>query len=496
MVVRTRHKRQTILQPSGRRDERRALAKTLRGAVPHTNHGQWVPAEDRPDPIDVLQADDEGRLQNLLPIKYGRMVASPFAFLRGSAGVMAADLASSPSSGIYTQLCGDAHIANFGVFATPERLLVFDINDFDETLPGPFEWDLKRLAASVVVSGSENGFDDQFCREMAMKAVVTYAGVMRSLSELRTLDVWYYQIGVDAVQAIFDRSTIRARRKLREMLEKARSKTQERALAKLTTFVNGKRRFISAPPLVVRLRDLASGSGDDVQRVLDKGWADYVGNQDEDRRRLLERFRITDAALRVGGVGSVGTRCTVALLEGGADDDAIILQRKEAGKSVLEAHLGNSGHENPAQRVVHGQRLMQASSDIFLGWHMGGFNEAHYYWRQLHDMKGSFDIAAFHKGGFEAYVEACGGCLARAHGRGGDAASISGYVGRGGALADAIADFAVTYAHQTERDHQALKKAVASGRIAADAGVGRKRKGTGERWWLGHAAGKPPTPRR
>ena len=224
--------------------------------------------------------------------------------------------------------------------------------------------------------------------------------------------------------------------------------------AKLTTLVNGKRHFISAPPLVVRLRDLAGGSGDDVQRVLDKGWADYVGNQDEDRRRLLERFRITDAALRVGGVGSVGTRCTVALLEEGADDDAIILQRKEAGKSVLEAHLGNSGHENPAQRIVHGQRLMQASSDIFLGWHMGGFNEAHYYWRQLHDMKGSFDIAAFHKGGFEAYVEACGGCLARAHGRGGDAASISGYVGKGGALADAIADFAVTYAHQTERDHR------------------------------------------
>jgi len=457
---------------AGTRKERKAVGKGLRDTMPIAAHGQWVPAESRVDPIALLQAEDNGRLEQLLPIKYGRMLASPFAFLRGSAGVMAADLAVVPSTRIQTQLCGDAHIANFGLFASPERALIFDLNDFDETHPGPWEWDLKRLAASAFVAGREHGYSDQVCRDVVVRAVQFYARMMRGFSNMPTLDVWYYQVGAERIQQAFANSTRKASLSFQRTMTKAKSKTQAHSLARLTTAIDGERRFLIAPPLLMPISEMLQGATlEDPEAAIQTVWKEYLISLDVERRRLLERFRIVDAALRVGGVGSVGTRCTVVLLEGGGEDDAIILQQKEAGASVLEPYLGKSPFKTGAERVVHGQRLMQASSDIFLGWHRGLLVDTTYYWRQLSDMKGSLDTAALGKGGFSLYVTACAGILARAHGRAGDPAFTTGYVGKGAALAEAIANFALAYADQTERDYQALVQAVAAGKIAAETGV-------------------------
>jgi len=460
------------LKPAGTRAERKAAGKALRGAVPIANHGQWSVADGRPDPDTLLQAEHEGRIQHLLPIKYGRMLTSPFAFLRGSAGIMAADLASVPSTRIQTQLCGDAHIDNFGLFASPERKLLFDLNDFDETLPGPWEWDLKRLAASAFVAGRELGHTDQACHDVVVRAVEFYARMMRKFSKMSTLDVWYFQVVAERMQQAFAGSTRKASLSFERTLKKARTKTQARSLAQMTTMVDGERRFLISPPLLMPISEMLQGVPlEDPEAAMQKVWGDYLASLDVERRRLLERFRIVDAALRVGGIGSVGTRCTIVLLEGGGEDDAIILQQKEAVASVLESYLGKSPFKTGAERVVHGQRLMQAASDIFLGWHRGLMIDTTYYWRQLSDMKGSLDTAALGKGGFSLYVTICAGCLARAHGRAGDAAFTAGYVGKGAALAEAIADFALSYADQTERDYQALVQAVASGKIAAETGV-------------------------
>ena len=452
---------------------RRQQGKELRKEVPRSSHGEWTPAADRPDPIGILQAQDVGRVQRLLPIKYGRMVASPFAFLRGSAAVMAADLANTPTSGIHVQLCGDAHISNFGVFATPERQLVFDVNDFDETLPGPWEWDLKRLVASAIVAGRENGFSGKRCRRIATSIVETYGTAMENLAQARTLDVWYYYVAAEKVVKAFERSSKKGLKQVEKMFHKAERKTQEQTLAKLTQIEDGRRRFISDPPLLVPLRELLSEEQKDAvskDQVLAM-WEDYLASLPADRRHLLRRFRMADAALRVGGVGSVGTRCTILLMQGGAQDDAIILQQKEAGASVLEQFWPTSTYESPAQRVVEGQKLMQASSDIFLGWHESTFADRHLYWRQLKDMKGSMDVALLNKGDFETYVQVCATCLARAHARSGDAAAIAGYIGGGGPLAEAIANFGFAYADQTLKDHQALQEAIDSGRIVAETGV-------------------------
>jgi uncharacterized protein (DUF2252 family) len=455
------------------RKERRREGRALRQQVPRRSHGTWAPSPDRPDPIGLLQAQDEGRLEHLLPIKYGRMVESPFAFLRGSAAVMAADLASTPSTGLQAQLCGDAHLSNFGVFATPERKLVFDINDFDETYPGPWEWDLKRLAASAVVAGRESGFADEENRKLAVAVSRAYRWAIRQLAQMPTLDVWYYHVEADKVLEVLERSSKKAKKSARKMVKKARRRTHAQTLDKLTEEVDGRRRLLNDPPLLVRLSEMVGEEerAQITEQYIEKLWMDYLDSLPEERRLLLSRFRIADGALRVGGVGSVGTRCTILLLEGGAQDDALILQQKESGTSVLESYMPKRDYDSQAQRVVTGQRLMQAASDIFLGWNEGLLTGTEYYWRQLKDMKGSVDVAMLDEAGLETYLAVCSACLARAHARTGDAAGIAGYVGKKKTLDRAIADFAIAYADQTERDHQALEEAVASGRIVAETGI-------------------------
>ncbi len=455
------------------RSERRKMGKALRERAPRGSHGDWSPQPDRPDPISLLQAQDEGRLQHLLPIKYGRMLASPFAFLRGSAAVMAADLAMTPATGLHAQLCGDAHLSNFGVFATPERKLVFDINDFDETYPGPWEWDLKRLGASAVVAGRENGFKEKTNRKLAMAVAETYRRAMERFSEMPTLNVWYYHVDEADVLKVFDSSSKRAKKGARKMMKKAHSRTQAQTLEKLTEMVDGRRRILNDPPLLVRLSEMLSEEekAQVTEQDVEKLWLEYLDSLPEERRQLLSRFRMRDGALRVGGVGSVGSRCSIILLEGGGQDDAIILQQKEAGPSVLEPYLAPSTYASHAQRVVQGQRLMQATSDIFLGWTQGSRTGSHYYWRQLKDMKGSLDVAALDKTGLRTYLAVCSICLARAHARTGDTAAVRGYLGGNDSFAQAIADFSVAYADQAERDYQALVDAVKSSRIAAETGI-------------------------
>jgi uncharacterized protein (DUF2252 family) len=421
----------------------------------------------------LLQEQDKSRLQHLVPIKYGRMMQSPFAFLRGSAVVMASDLANTPVTGIEAALCGDAHISNFGFFASPERQLVFDINDFDETYPGPWEWDLKRLAASTVVAGRENGFSDKECRRLAETVVGTYRGAMEQLSQTSTLEMWYYYVDAEAV---FDAvSSKKGKKMTKKVITKARSRTQKQTLEKLTQIVDGRRRIVSDPPLLVPFRKetLEQIVGEDGTSIInteavDNAWRQYLESLPDERRFLLQRYRIVDLALRVGGVGSVGTRCVILLLEGRDEEDAIILQLKEAGPSVLESHLGVRGYRKHGERVVVGQRLMQATSDIFLGWHTAEATNIDFYWRQLKDMKGSIDVGALPKSGFETYIKLCAKCLARAHARTGYATATLGYIGSNDTFARAIGKFAVAYADQTERDYRALVDEVQSGRIVAE----------------------------
>lgn len=457
------------------RAERTRAAKGLRKAVPRSSHGAWRPAPDRPDPVGLLQRQDEGRLAHLLPIKYGRMIASPFAFLRGSAAVMAADLAASPTTGLEVALCGDAHLYNFGLFATPERNLVFDINDFDETYFGPWEWDLKRLAASAVVAGRERGFDEKTCRRLAEVTSRRYRRYARLAARMSALDVWYYHIDASAVIEAFTAHARRSAGRASKSVDKARSRTSARTLRATTRTVNGRRLIKEDPPLLVRLDNLLTPEQRAAAREqgdIERAWASYLGSLPMERRALLGRYRITDAALRVGGVGSVGTRCTIMLLEGDGPEDAIILQQKQAGPSALEPYLKRKAIGSQAERIVVGQRLMQASSDIFLGWSTGlGQPPRDYYWRQLKDMKGSFDVTAFDADGFATYLAVCAACLARAHARSGDAAAIASYAGSGRVLDRAVADFAVAYADQTERDHQALVEAVRTGRVQAEHGI-------------------------
>jgi uncharacterized protein (DUF2252 family) len=461
------------------RSERLEKGKALRKQVPRSSHGDWSPAADRPDPLSLLQAQDASRLQHLVPIKYGRMLESPFAFLRGSAVVMAADLAATPVTGLETVLCGDAHLSNFGVFATPERQLVFDINDFDETFPGPWEWDLKRLAASAVVAGRENGFSDKKCRGMAIAVAETYRVAVERFSEMDTLDVWYYHVDADDVLGVFEAASSKKGKKgAKKMVTKARSRTREQTLDKLTHMSDGRRQIVSDPPLLVPFRKedvsllLSAAERDRMsETAVEHAWGQYLDSLPDERRFLLGRYRIVDGALRVGGVGSVGTRCSIVLLEGGGADDALILQLKEAGPSVLEPYLPRRGHFQYARRVVTGQRLMQATSDIFLGWHSSQVTEVDYYWRQLKDMKGSADVEAMDEASVKTYVSVCSVCLARAHARTGDDAAIRGYLGSNDTFAQAIADFSVAYADQTERDYEALVAAVRTGRIAAETGI-------------------------
>jgi hypothetical protein len=461
--------------------------KESRKKAPRSAHGDWQPAADRPDPIALLQAQDEGRLQNLVPIKYGRMLESPFAFLRGSAVVMAADLASTPASGLKAILCGDAHLSNFGLFATPERKLVFDLNDFDEVYVGAWEWDLKRLAASAVVAGRENGFSDKVCLGVAESVASTYRDAMEWFSGASTLDMWYYHVDADEVQAVMEDKVSKVSKKTSKRsqkgIAKARGRTQAQTLAKMTDIVDGQRRIVSNPPLLVPFRDfqsqqhqeLANFEEDELKLMarqsIENSWEQYLNSLPDERRYLLQRYRIIDGALRVGGVGSVGTRCAILLLEARNADDAIILQLKEAGPSVLEPYFPKQAYKQHAARVVIGQRLVQASSDMFLGWHTSDRNYRNYYWRQLKDMKGSADVEKMDRERFEGYLKLCTFCLARAHARTGSPTATSGYIGSNQSFAKAIGKFALRYADQTEADHQALVDAVKSGRVVAESGV-------------------------
>ncbi len=473
------------------KSEFREQGKALRKQVPRSKHGVWMPAADRPNPITLLQAQDVGRLSHLLPYKYGRMLESPFAFLRGSAAVMAADLANTPSTGKNVVLCGDAHLSNFGVFATPEREFVFDINDFDEAHPGPWEWDLKRLAASAVVAGRQNGFKNKVCRRLAATVATSYRKAIYRFSKMSTMDVWYFHVDAEDVLAVFEeRSSTKGRLGAARMLERARKRTQAQTLDKLTEMIGGRRRFISRPPLLVPFNEdsipimMMGQEGAPMQPKqndallftrdsAEHAWRGYLESLPDERRFLLQRFRIVDGALRVGGVGSVGTRCSILLLEGGdSKEDALILQLKEARTSALEAYLPKRSYsisyKQQAERVVTGQRLMQAASDLFLGWHTSLVTDTDYYWRQLKDMKGSVDVAALDEDGLQAYVGVCSVCLARAHARTGNEAAIAGYLGSSDVFSKAISDFAIAYADQTERDHQLLVEAVASGRVAVE----------------------------
>ncbi len=443
------------------------IGKALRGRTTRASHAAWTPGPDRPDPIDLLELQAADRLPHLLPIRYGRMVTSPFAFLRGSAIVMANDLASTPVTGITAQACGDCHLANFGIFATPERNIVFDINDFDETLPAPWEWDVKRLAASLVVASRYRNFKASDARSAALAAVSTYRLAMGAFAEMHTLDVWYARLDVST---ILERLTPEMRKRAEKGVEKAKTKDHLQALAKLTEVVDGRRQIIDQPPLVSRLP-----ANDDIAVRLQAAFKAYRRTLPDDRLALLERYKFIDVGLKVVGIGSVGTRCMIVLLEDptGADsEDPLFLQAKEATASVLEPHAGRSKYRNHGQRVVCGQRLTQAASDIFLGWTNDRAAGRDYYFRQLRDVKGSLDIDIVKPEGIGLWGRGCGYVLARAHARSSaKAAEISGYLGSSDAFDEAIADFAEAYADQTEQDHAALVAAVESGRITAQTGV-------------------------
>ncbi|MET7484699.1 DUF2252 domain-containing protein [Streptomyces sp. NPDC005538] len=441
--------------------DRAERGRAARKRVSRSAHAGWVPSVDRPDPVAVLERQGRDRLTELLPIRYGRMAASPFAFLRGSAAVMAADLASQPHTGLTVQLCGDAHLLNFGLYASPERALLFDLNDFDETFPGPFEWDVKRLAASLTVAGLENGHSDAKAHHAALEATAAYRTALRALARKGELTVWYDRIDADSLLPLV--RSARHRRRVESSLTRARRRTSLHAVGKLTETVEGRRRIVHDPPLLepAGAQDMAS---------LRKIFSDYRSTLSEERRLLLDRYRFVDAARKVVGVGSVGTRCFIVLLAGRDQDDPLFLQIKEARQSVLEEHLPSGPYIHPGHRVVAGQRLLQAASDIFLGWMSGPQGRA-FYWRQLRDMKGSADVAGMSPAELLAYGRLCGTALARAHARSGDRVAIAAYLGGNDTFEHAVADFASAYATQTTTDHATLNAAVAAGVVTAAPGI-------------------------
>ena len=441
--------------------DRAERGRAARKRVARSAHAGWIPSVDRPDPVAVLERQGRDRLPELLPIRYGRMVASPFAFLRGSAAVMAADLASQPHTGLTVQLCGDAHLLNFGLYASPERALLFDLNDFDETFPGPFEWDVKRLAASIAVAARENGHGDTKAHRAALEATATYRTALRALARKGELAVWYDRIDADSLLPLV--RSARNRRRVESSLTRARRRTSLHAVGKLTETVAGRRRIVQDPPLLE-----PAGASD--MAAVRKIFSDYRSTLSEERRLLLDRYRFVDAARKVVGVGSVGTRCFIVLLAGRDQDDPLFLQIKEARKSVLEEHLPSGPYVHPGHRVVAGQRLLQAASDIFLGWMTGPQGRA-FYWRQLRDMKGSADVAGMSPAELLAYGRLCGTALARAHARTGDRIAIAAYLGGTETFEHAVADFASAYAAQTTADHATLGAAVAAGVVTASPGI-------------------------
>ena len=443
--------------------------------MPRSRHADWESSPRRPDPVELLEAQARTRVPELVPIRYGRMLASPFAFYRGAACVMASDLASLPHTGLATQLCGDAHLANFGGFAAPDRRLVFSINDFDETLPGPFEWDVKRLAASVAVAGRDRGFSEK--QRAAIDLVVgrAYRKAMMRLAEQRNLELWYARTDVDELLAHWRRvATGKQIARFERNVAKARTKDSVRAAAQLTEIVDGEPRFVAAPPLVVPIEHVVGDPAYPLEDSLRAILRSYHLSLPADRRRLLARFRYAHAARKIVGVGSVGTRAWLCLLLGRDAEDPLLLQLKQAEASVLEPFLGKSELDNHGQRVVEGQRLCQAASDILLGWiRTTGVDGVarDFYVRQLWDAKGTASLETMAPSALAAFAKACAAELARAHARAGDAIAIAAYLGTKDVFERALATFAEAYADQNERDYAALRDAVAAGRITATTGV-------------------------
>jgi uncharacterized protein (DUF2252 family) len=449
--------------------ERAAAGKGTRDAAPRSSHGEWEPATDRTDPVEMLERQATSRVGQLLPLRYGRMLVSPFTFYRGAAAVMAADLDGTPTSGLTAQLCGDAHLSNFGAFASPDRELVFDVNDFDETLPGPWEWDVKRLAASFSVAGRDRGFPVRERRRIVAAMAAEYRAAMRRLAALGNLEVWYTKIDVATVAERWATAAGEKEVKaFRRNLAKTRAKDRMRALSKLTHEVDGQLRIVSEPPLIVPLRELGDVDPGEVEARVREILADYRETLAEDRRVLLDSYRYVDAAFKVVGVGSVGTRAWIVLLQGRDEGDPLFLQVKEAQPSVLEPYAEPTAYAQQGERVVHGQRLVQAASDILLGWvrAKGIDGESRdYYVRQLWDQKGSARVENMDPRALTAYAQICGTTLAHAHARSGDRIAIAGYLGKGDTFDRAMAAFAESYADQNERDYAALKAAADDGRI-------------------------------
>jgi uncharacterized protein (DUF2252 family) len=477
-------------------DERKAQGADARGRTPCSSHQGWRPAKDRPDPVALLEEQNTTREPDLVPVRHGRMIMSPFTFYRGAAKIMAADLENTPTAGLVVQLCGDAHLSNFGVFASPERKLLFDLNDFDETLPGPFEYDVKRMAASFTIAARNNGFSKPDTRAATLAAAAAYRVAMAEFAQMRTMEIWYAHLTEDDVMAAVrgvvtetkkgggkkakaqHKQEVKAAKKAEKRAEKTAEKAHTRdslqALSKLGEVVDGRYRIVSQPPIVVPARELHAAYGmsaKEVSKAVREQLLAYRATLQDDRRHLLERFEVVDMARKVVGVGSVGTRAFIVLLQGRDAGDPLFLQVKEATKSVLEDHLPKSRYQQPGERVVHGQRLMQAASDIFLGWTRGVDVQRHFYWRQLRDMKGSALVEAMSPLGLTFYARICGWTLARAHARSGDPLAIAEYLGDDDAFDRSITDFSERYADQNEQDYQDFVKAVRSGRIEALEGV-------------------------
>jgi len=483
-------------------DERKAQGAQARDLTPLGSHEKWRPAAERPDPVGLLEEQNVTREADLVPVRHARMLVSPFTFYRGAAKIMAADLHDSPTAGLAVQLCGDAHLSNFGVFASPERTLVFDVNDFDETLPGPFEYDVKRMAASFTIAARNNGFSKADTNTSTIAAVTAYRDAMAEFAQMDTMDVWYAHLDEDtimnAVRGAVEGTAaeakaakkapkkVRLEAKQKEKLAKtaakradklrvqARTRDSLQALSKLGELVDGRYRIVSQPPIIVPARELAATYGmsaEDVVPVIRDRFRAYRATLQDDRRQLLERFEYVDAARKVVGVGSVGTRAFIVLLQGRDPQDPLFLQIKEATESVLETYLPKSRYRQHGERVVQGQRRMQAASDIFLGWTKGVDENRHYYWRQLRDMKGSAVVEAMTPVGLGFYARTCGWTLARAHARSGDPIAITEYLGKSDEFDQAITDFSKRYADQNEQDYEMFADAVRSGRLEAHEGV-------------------------
>jgi uncharacterized protein (DUF2252 family) len=466
-------------------DERKAKGKGFREQAALSAHTDWKPAADRPDPVALLEEQNTTREQDLVPVRHGRMLVSPFTFYRGAAKIMAADLKDTPRAGLNVQLCGDAHLSNFGIFASPERTLLFDLNDFDETLPGPFEYDVKRMAASFTIAARNNGFTKAETHAVTLASVKDYREAMAGFAKMGTMDIWYAHLSEEEIMGAIATLVAGQKGKAKKEAEKgeegakkitakARTRDSLQALSKLAEHVDGNYRIVSQPPIVIPVRELesfSSLSADQVRQGIHDQFRAYRATLQDDRRHLLERFQVIDAARKVVGVGSVGTRAFIVLLQGRDQEDPLFLQVKEATSSVLEDHLPKSRYKQHGERVVQGQRMMQAASDIYLGWTKGVEENRWLYWRQLRDMKGSIEVEAMKPFGLEFYARQCGWTLARAHARSGDAVAIAAYLGKSDTFDRSITDFSERYADQNDKDYQAFADAVKSGRLEAIEGV-------------------------